>query len=110
MDELKKLEKVGAIIYRYRCKTVYVQTEKPVFYFFKKKILTEFCKSEDNLTELIKYVDMLNIPLIVYSYPIKVNEEDFSLFTSYNFTVYANFPLMLINHLKNILIIHDKIS
>lgn len=117
ISQLKKQQDVWAIIYRYRLKKYYQQIEKQVFttWIFgipklENKIeMVEKYKAEEDLEELVNYVSKLNIPLFVYSYPDRVENEDWNILTSYYFVVFANFPLMLINHLKNILIIKEKL-
>jgi len=117
LEELKKQQNIWAIVYRYRPKKYYQQMEKPVITTWafgipklENKLETvEKYKAEENLEELIDYVSKLNIPLFVYSYPDRVENEDWDILTSYYFVVFANFPLMLINHLKNILIINEKL-
>ncbi len=116
LDELKKQRNIWAVIYRYRPWRYYQQVEKQEIepWIFglpkiKTKIITiEKFKAKENLEELIDYISQLNVPLFVYSYPFKVEWNDRNILTSYYFITFANFPLMLVNHLKNILMIAEK--
>ena len=111
INALKNQQEIGAVIYRYRPVRYNYQVEilKPkkwIFWLCKMEVVYESkedYKVNENLNELVEYISKLNIPLFVYSYPYRVNGEEWEKLVSYYFVVFANFPLMLINHLVNIL-------